>query len=243
MDIENNLNQINNINQELVTEKNQNNFLESALGKTINAAVDIGLRWVLPDLIEDEVVDIKNSLIKGGLKEGIDTTINKAINFGKSAMGIFTGNFESISQAQSAVKTGGIIDGISNVIDVVLNKTTKSGLIDKNISSLIKNGKNVILDNVSKNIEETFTSQLEGIEKLAKYENNWKNYYQEKDFNGMEREYQKIKNKLNELMPLEKTIKEARTIENLHEIIKNNGQNFNLDENQIKLAQMLTVNA
>ena len=59
----------------------------------------------------------------------------------------------------------------------------------------------------------------------------------------MEREYQKIKNKLNELMPLEKTIKEARTIENLHEIIKNNGQNFNLDENQIKLAQMLTVNA
>ena len=177
------------------------------------------------------------------MKEGIDTTINKAINFGKSAMGIFTGNFESISQAQSAVKTGGIIDGISNVIDVVLNKTTKSGLIDKNISSLIKNGKNVILDNVSKNIEETFTSQLEGIEKLAKYENNWKNYYQEKDFNGMEREYQKIKNKLNELMPLEKTIKEARTIENLHEIIKNNGQNFNLDENQIKLAQMLTVNA
>lgn len=243
MNIESNLNQINNINQELVTEKNQNNFLESALGKTINAAVDIGLRWVLPDLIEDEVIDIKNSLIKGGLKEGIDTTINKAINFGKSAMGIFTGNFESISQAQSAVKTGGIIDGISNVIDVALNKTTKSGLIDKNISSLIKNGKNVILDNVSKNIEETFTSQLEGIEKLAKYENNWKNYFKEKDFRGMEREYQKIKNKLNELMPLEKTIKEARTIENLHEIIKNNGQNFNLDENQIKLAQMLTVNA
>lgn len=243
MNIESNLNQINNINQELVTEKKQNNFLESALGKTINAAVDIGLRWVLPDLIEDEVIDIKDSLIKGGLKEGIDTTINKAINFGKSAMGIFTGNFESISQAQSAVKTGGIIDGISNVIDVALNKTTKSGLIDKNISSLIKNGKNVILDNVSKNIEETFTSQLEGIEKLAKYENNWKNYFKEKDFSGMEREYQKIKNKLNELMPLEKTIKEARTIENLHEIIKNNGQNFNLDENQIKLAQMLTVNA
>ena len=35
---------------------------------------------------------------------------------------------------------------------------------------------------------------------------------------------------------------EARTIENIHEIIKNNGQNFELDENQIKLAQMLTVN-
>ena len=147
-----------------------------------------------------------------------------------------------ISQAQSAVKTGGIIDGVSNVIDIALNKTTKLGLIDKNVSTLIKKGKNVILDNVSKNIEETFTNQLEGIEKLSKYENNWKNYYKEKDFDGMEREYQKIKSKLNELMPLENTIKEARTIENIHEIIKNNGQNFELDENQIKLAQMLTVN-
>ena len=128
------------------------------------------------------------------------------------------------------------------MIDIALNKTTKLGLIDKNVSTLIKKGKNVILDNVSKNIEETFTNQLEGIEKLSKYENNWKNYYKEKDFDGMEREYQKIKSKLNELMPLENTIKEARTIENIHEIIKNNGQNFELDENQIKLAQMLTVN-
>ena len=151
MDIENNLNQTNNINQELVTEKNQNSFLESALGKTINTAMDIGLRWVLPDLIEDEIIDIKDSLVKGGLKEGINTTINKAINLGKSAIGIFTGKFDSISQAQSAVKTGGIIDGVSNVIDIALNKTTKLGLIDKNVSTLIKKGKNVILDNVSKN--------------------------------------------------------------------------------------------
>ena len=79
MDIENNLNQTNNINQELVTEKNQNSFLESALGKTINTAMDIGLRWVLPDLIEDEIIDIKDSLVKGGLKEGINTTIIKQL--------------------------------------------------------------------------------------------------------------------------------------------------------------------
>ena len=39
-------------------------------------------------------------------------------------MGIFTGKFDSISQAK-AVKNGGIIDGISNVLDSVVNKTTE----------------------------------------------------------------------------------------------------------------------
>ena len=202
MKIENEINQSNQIENEIVNEKSQNNFLETTLGKTINAAIDIGLRWVLPDLVEDEVINIKDSLINGGLKEGINTAINCAIDFGKSAMGIFTGNFENISQAQAAIKTGGIIDGISNVIDTVLNKTTKSGLISRGISTVIKQGKDVILDNVSKNIEEAFTSQLNNIEKLAKYENNWKEYFQTKDFDGMQREYEKIKEKLKELMPL-----------------------------------------
>lgn len=240
MEIQNEIEKSNQITNEIVTEKSQNNFLESTLGKTINSAIDIGLRWVLPDLIEDEIINIKDSLIKGGLKEGIDTAVNTAINFGKSALGIFTGKFESVSQAQAAVKTGGIIDSVSNVIDTVLNKTTNSGLINNDVSSLIKKGKNVILDSVSKNIENTFTSQLTNIEKLSKYENNWKEYFEKQDFNGMEKEFKKIQAELKELMPLENTLKEARIIENLHTIIQNNGQNFNLTNEQVELANMLT---
>ena len=230
----------NQIENEVVTEKSQNKFLETTLGKTINSAIDIGLRWVLPDLIENEVIDVKDSLIKGGLKEGINTAVNTAINLGKSALGIFTGKFENVSQAQAAIKTGGIIDSVSNVIDTVLNKTTKNGLINNNVSNLIRQGKNVILDNVSKNIEDTFTSQLDNMEKLGKYESNWKEYYQAKDFGGMEREYEKIRGKLKELIPFENTLKEARVIENLHTIIKNNGQDFNLNKEQLELAKMLS---
>lgn len=240
MNIENEIEQSNEISNEIVTEKSQNSFLESTLGKTINSAVDIGLRWVLPDLVEDGVIEIKDSLIKGGLKEGINTAINNAINLGKSALGIFTGNFESISQAQSAIKTGGIIDGVSDILDTVLNKITNIGLIDSNISTVIRQGKNVILDNVSKNIENTFVSQLDNIEKLGKYENNWKEYFASHDFDGMQREYEKIQERLKELMPLENTLKEARIIENLHTIIKNNGQNFNLSNEQLELAKMLS---
>ena len=226
-------------NNELVTEKEQNGFLNTTMGKVVNTAIDLGLRWVLPDFVENQVIDIKNSLLKGGLKEGISTTIEKGIELGKSITGIFTGKFENVSQAQNAIKNGGIIDGISDVLDSTLNYTVKKGLIPSSIGTLIRQGKNVILDNVSNNIETEFANQLDNIGKLGKYENNWKNYYQNQDFDGMEREYGKIKDRLKQTLPLEETLKQARQIENLHLIIKNNGHNFNLTEEQKKLAEIL----
>ena len=120
-----------------------------------------------------------------------------------------------------------------------LNYTVKKGLIPSSIGTLIRQGKNVILDNVSNNIETEFANQLDNIGKLGKYENNWKNYYQNQDFDGMEREYEKIKDRLKQTLPLEETLKQARQIENLHLIIKNNGHNFNLTEEQKKLAEIL----
>lgn len=240
MELKNELTNKNELSNELVTESNQNKFLETTLGKTINGAIDIGLRWILPDLIENEVIKIKDSLLKGGLKEGINTAINTAIDIGKGTLGIFTGKFENISQVQSVVKTGGIIDGVSDVIDKVLEKTANKGLINNQILTLIKQGKNIILDNITKNIENQFISQLDDLEKLGKYENNWRSYYKDKDFNGMEREYNKIKEKIKNLIPIENTLKEARIIENVHNLIKNNGKNFNLSKEQLELAKMLS---
>ena len=239
MELENNTNlQLN--SNELVTENEQNSFLESTLGKVINTGLDVGLRMLLPDFIEDGVVEIKDALLSGGLKEGIDTAIDGAIDLGKSVLGIFTGKFDDVSQARDAVKNGGLIDGISQVLDTVLDKTTSSGLINNNIANLISNGKDAILNSVSSNIENEFMSQIDGVDKLAKYEENWKECFENKDFEGMEREYDKIKEKLKEVMPLENTLKEARTIENLHTLIKNNGKDFNLTEEQKELASMLT---
>ena len=34
-------------------EQNQKNFLETTLGKAINAAVDLGIRAILPNFVED----------------------------------------------------------------------------------------------------------------------------------------------------------------------------------------------
>ena len=56
----------------------------------------------------------------------------------------------------------------------------------------------------------------------------------------MEKEYKNIKTELKGLVPIENTINNARAIENLHNLIKNNGQNFNLTQEEIELANKLS---
>lgn len=239
--LEENLN--NNIQNNLLeietSAEKQNNFLESAIGKAINTGINLALRVVLPDLVENQVIEVKDVLMKQGLKEGIKTIAKSAVDLGKSAIGIFTGKFENVSQLQSAVKKGGIIDSTSSLLNKTIDEAKKNNLINSSTATLLKRGKTAILESVNNNIEDLMTAQLKSVEKISKYSNNWNSYYKIKDFNGMEREYKKIKEELKNVIPLEETIKRARQIENLHNLIKNKGQNFNISQEELELAQKL----
>lgn len=229
----------NNLNNNVSLENKQNNFLQTNIGKIINTGLDIGLRYLLPDFIEDQIINIKDTMLENGFKEGVKEVVNSTIELGKSVKGIFTGEFESVSQVQAVIKNGGLLDNVSDLINTVVNKVVDTGKIPYNVGNVIKKGKNVILNNISSKLENEFESQLDSIEKINKYSNNWKEYYNNKDFEGMEREYKKIKEKMKDVIPLETTIKEARTIENLHSLIKNNDQKFNLTKEQKELAKIL----
>ena len=237
--MENNLENEIKLENNLVNEKDQNNFLETTLGKTINTGIDIGIRALLPDYIEEQIIDLKDNLMKYGLKDGIKKSIDDAINVGKSTIGIVTGKFDNISQMQEAVKNGGIIDNVSYLLDDVINKVKNAGLINSTIANTIKKGKNSILNNVEKNIENNFNNQIKSLNYTEKYINNWKEFYKNKDFNGMEKEYNKIEKEIKNLAPIEKIMDNVKTIENLHTLIKNNGQDFNLTQEEIELAEKL----
>ena len=238
MEIKNIENEID-INNQLLKNNEQTNFLETTLGKIINTGIDIGIRALLPDFIDEQIINVKDNLLNYGLKEGITKTIDEAIDIGKSAIGIFTGNFETVSQMQNAVKAGGLIDGISTLLDTVVDKVNQRGIINYNIANTIKQGKDVILNSIENNIEDKFQKQNIEVENIEKYMNKWKDNFNNKNFQGMEQEYNKIKEILNNLVPLETILNQARTIENLHNLIKNNGQNFNLNQQQLDLAEKL----
>ena len=56
----------------------------------------------------------------------------------------------------------------------------------------------------------------------------------------MNREYGKIKKKLETLMPMENTLKEARIVENIQTLIKSKGNKIeDLTEEEINLAKII----
>lgn len=227
-----------NLNNKLenTLEKNQRNFLETSLGKTINSAIDIGLKAALPNLVEDQIINIKNTILEQGFSEGIKEVINTGLDYGKSITGIVTGDFENISQIQMAIKKGGILDNISKLLDLSINFAKSKNLITPDIANLIKRSKNTVITSVSEKIENNLTNQIKSIEKLEKYCEKWNEAYNERDFSEMEKAYKNIKGNLNKIIPFEKIIDESRKIENLHNLIKNNGNNFNLSEEEKSLA-------
>ena len=136
----NNLYLSNNIEQEKL-EKEQNSFLQTNLGRAINGGIDLGLRVLLPNFIEDEIISIKDSLITEGFSAAISTAIEEATNLGKSAMGLITGTFENISQVNKAIKKGGLIDTISDILDTGISWAQKHGYIEKGTAKTIKKRK------------------------------------------------------------------------------------------------------
>ena len=51
------------IENKLTNENEQKNFLETTLGKTINTAIDIGIRAILPDFIDEQIINVKNKIL------------------------------------------------------------------------------------------------------------------------------------------------------------------------------------
>ena len=107
---------------------------------------------MLPDVIENQVIEIKDALIENGIKDGLHTATECVVDIGKSISGIFTGKFENISQVQTAIGSGGVIDTFSDLFSLDNGAYGKS-----------------ILNNSS--IKTFFSLEEENIKLLSQYSN------------------------------------------------------------------------
>lgn len=239
MDILENINELGNkISNDLNLKNIQDKFLNSTLGQIANTAIDVGIKIMLPDYLENEVIEVKDALISEGLNEGINTAIENAIKIGKKMIGMENKEFVSIEQAIKAVGEGNVIKNISEGIDTVLNKVTDSNIIPSDITNIIKEGKNVILNNIDTNIESEFKNEIKALEKIEKYIRNWEKSYLKKDIESLNKEYNKIEKQMKKVLPLEKIINNVNKIRNINELI-NNTENFDFNNMYLDLAGKL----
>lgn len=217
----------------------QDEFLESTLGQIINTGIDVGIRAVLPEWLEDEMIEIKDTVLNDGFKEGVQIAINKAIDMGKVIEGIFTGNFESISQIKSVIKSGGLLDTISKLLDNVINWAKEEKIISSSTAKLIKSSKKTILKSIEDSIDNSLEDQVTAIEKIDGYIEKWNNYFNEKDLTNMKKINTRIQKEMEKIIPIKDVLDKVEKLENLHQLIVNNGGEFNLSEEELELSSML----
>lgn len=230
---------INNTNN--LISKLQQKFLESNLCEIVDTSLDIGIKLLLPDTIEDEVIEIKNTIMKEGVIGGIKKAVDCAINFGKNVYGITTGNFESISQLETALKSGGTLDAISNLLDKGINFATSKGLIKNDIKKKLKTGKKVFIKTIDDRLSNKLKEQKDYLKSVNQYVDKWYKAFNEKDFEKMEEIFKELKKYVKETVPFKSTIEEYKKIETLHNVIKNNGKKFDLTDNELELVNALSV--
>ncbi len=212
--------------------KSQNNFLKDIFLGSINFAVDLGIRAALPNLIEDQVIDIKNSIIKNGFKEGMKTLVEKVKEFGSSFLGIKKGNFNNLEEMDIAIKKGGILKSISKGLNYGIDAARKKGIITKDMSKVIKNLKTTTINSISDNIRNKMLEEVKKIEKIEKHQELWYKAFENKDISSMKKEIKIINNLKSEIVKFEKLMNNIEKINNIQKIIgeNNNFEYEGLDE-------------
>ena len=202
--------------------KNQNDFIGNMFKNAINFGVDLGLKSLLPDLIEDQVIDIKNSILEGGFKEGVDTLMKKVNEFKNSITGIFTGNFNNIQEINTATKQGGIIKTVSKGLSKGIDTGVKSGIIPKSIGGILKAGKTTMLNEFSNSLESQMRKEIQKFDILNDLNKKWYDALDQRDFDKMTKYTEKISVLSKDLVKFSNIINETKKIEELHNFIKEN---------------------
>ena len=209
--------------------------------KIANKALDFGLKTVLPDFIEDEVIQIKDAFIKEGFIAGLEEAKQQIDEVWKSVKGIFTGEFDNIGQIKKLVQKDGILDTASTLVDKITKKLLDNKIITKQTYNIIKTGKKEIINALEEELNKYYKIDEYDIEKLEKQIQEWKESYQNGDYESMEKNSEKISQTLQKSQTIEKTINKARNIEKLQKYIQEKGSIEKLTKEEKKLLETITT--
>lgn len=203
------------------------NEIDEKYGESINKTIDNIyneiLKKFLPDSIEDKVIEIKDKLGFSQLSKNVANFTKDLIN-NKNEKDVN----QNISELNIEKETSKIISVIKDSYDLSINQVE---ILEKN--------KKTISNKVEQEIDKEIKSYVNAFEKNDKYINEWKEFYNSKDFKNMDKIYKKIEKNMKNIIPIEEKIKEVRELENVHQLIKRKGGDFNLTNEELELTQKL----
>ena len=144
-----------------------------------------------------------------------------------------------VANLKDFLKEEKTINSFSKIIDAAIKELVDKDKISSNVSKMVKEGKNAVVEKIKEKIDHELDGQIVYVEELKEQTEKWKNYYQEKDIKNMKAVSKKIDSLMKDIMPIDTILTEAKQIQNLQQLIENNNNQFDLSSTQLELAKML----
>ena len=216
-------------NKIINTVANQNDNLNDILKNIINWSIDKGIKYLFPNLIGNEIIKIKNSILKSNTQEKITSGIQNIINMENKKSSISNKENNDIQKIEEILNDPRTIEMLTEIVEKILNNMDNVKIKDKSI----------VLKDIHKNLNEDITKQINSINNINNYSRDWCSFFKERDFNSMNKSFNKIKNELKNIAPIEEVIIKVKKIENLHELVKGKGGDINITKEEMELANKL----
>jgi len=203
--------------KEVVLDKQSKNILEN-FSDAFSNAVKIGTEKInLPDNWGEKV---KEGLEKIDLKEIGVSAVESALKSGMKSLGMKSSTFTSLKNIFDAVKEGDLKKGLGSGFNVAIGMLN----IPTNIKTFLKNGKNIVLDQVFEDeLKTVMTKQKNTISRIDKKCTQMEEAFQKNDTKTLDRIAKTLKTDLEKVMPIQTVIQRGETILNQYQLYKNKG--------------------
>lgn len=88
-------------------------------------------------------------------------------------------------------------------------------------------------------MEQSFKDQYNSISNIEKSIGKWETAFENKDMKNLDKEFEKITSELKGIMPIKDLMFKTEEISNIQELLKNNGNDFNLSKEQLDMAKKM----
>lgn len=197
----------------------------------------LGLRAILPDCIENQIIDFKNNIFKNGLLDGLKSVFENVVDIGKNILRM---NNISVPDKIVNIKDSILNSDFINTIGKELGKSLDSliNLKDSNndIYNIINDNKEIIISNFKSNLNEEFKFQNKLFYNINNEISNWKENLSNENYEGMEKSFKLIQQYNSKIMPIDNIVKDINYIESIHKLLANNNS---ISSEELELAQKL----
>lgn len=229
----------NNIENEKNISNKQNDFLGDLLGKVVNSAIEAGIKYLFPDKISKELIELKDKIFTKRFKTELKNTINKVLKKGKRDIGRTDISLKNIKEIHQSLYRGNILENVSNLINKYLDEKKETGKIDNNISEKISSNNGALMQNISTNIENELINQMREINILRKYNFEWKKAFENKNLEETRKIYNEIDKKSQKVIPIKNIFEDLEKIKNIQKILEESKGDFKIAEGEfLKLKEL-----